>query len=138
MERHVLIDEGKLYSEFAERLYNALDSRDLKMADLYNDGIVSKNCVYRYMSGQGGPTFIIFRQICEYLNVSGDYLLGLSSIMDFRNHWLKRGSDYYCPECGAVGDPHYHFCPMCGEQINTDILEESLNGMYARIPGTKT
>ena len=39
---------------------------------------VSRQCINDYKNGKAFPSLIIFKRMCEYFNVSADYLLGIS------------------------------------------------------------
>ena len=40
---------------------------------------VSRQCINDYKNGKAFPSLIIFKRMCEYFNVSADYLLGISN-----------------------------------------------------------
>ena len=65
---------------FAERLKKELDDNNISMYKLAKDLKFSKQTVCNWCSGANEPKATQIAIVCKYLNVSADYLLGLSDI----------------------------------------------------------
>lgn len=61
-----------------ERLRDWIYKRDLNPAALAQQMSVSERQIWRWMNGDSDPASDMVRQLAEILNVSGDFLLGLS------------------------------------------------------------
>lgn len=68
------MDKSKFKDRFKELLhYNGVNQSDLAVKIH-----VSKQCVSDYKSGKSVPSLETLYEICKVLDVSADYLLGLS------------------------------------------------------------
>lgn len=65
---------------FNERLSNIRTDRDLKQKDIYEQLNIAQQTYSQYETGQNEPSFATLKNICDILNVSSDYLLGLSNV----------------------------------------------------------
>lgn len=65
-------------SEFSDRLTLALKHAKLNQRGLSLKAGVSPSIIHRYVSGEAEPRAYNLRLIARTLNVSADYLLGLS------------------------------------------------------------
>lgn len=63
---------------FGDKLKTLRKSKKLTQAELAQRLEVSKSSVTSYEQGRIYPSLEIFSKICEILNVSSDYLLGIS------------------------------------------------------------
>ena len=63
---------------FVERLNETLKNSNITPYKLSKDLKISKSLVHYWCSGKVLPSVLYLKQICEYLDVSADYLLGLS------------------------------------------------------------
>lgn len=66
------------YKLFAERLTQALTEKDISQAELSRRIITARGTVSRWMHGVSAPHAEDLYKMCEELNVSADWLLGLS------------------------------------------------------------
>lgn len=64
--------------EFQERFVDVLRHSEIKQTELAEKIGVSKQCVSDYKSGKSVPSLETLYLICKVLDVSADYLLGLS------------------------------------------------------------
>lgn len=64
---------------FAERLRKELDDNKITMYKLAKDLNLSKQTVCNWCSGANEPKATQIAEVCKYLNVSADYLLGLTN-----------------------------------------------------------
>lgn len=63
---------------FKERFAECIRFSDVKQTELADAAKVSKQCISDYKSGKSKPSIDTLILICEFLDVSADYLLGLS------------------------------------------------------------
>lgn len=63
---------------FYKRLRSALSESGKKQKELAQHLQIKEATVSQYLSGKAFPTLSKFHKICKYLDVSADYLLGLS------------------------------------------------------------
>ena len=63
---------------FGDKLKTLRKSKKLTQAELADRLKISKSSVTSYEQGRIHPSLEIFSKICETLNVSSDYLLGIS------------------------------------------------------------
>lgn len=106
---------------FSIRLRKALEEKDVTQAELALDSIASRNTLSRYVTGVGTPTVPVLQSICRALDVSADYLIGLSNKMDLAKSWVQKDKGYFCPYCDSKGESWYSYCPMCGKEIFIEI-----------------
>lgn len=64
--------------KFKERFNEALKYSTVNQTDLAQKINVSKQCVSDYKSGKSVPSVETLYEICRVLDVSADYLLGLT------------------------------------------------------------
>ena len=64
---------------FAQRFSEALDDAGVTVNRLFSDGICSKEAGLAYKRGDRTPGGKTLLYICAYLNVSADWLLGISN-----------------------------------------------------------
>ena len=74
--------KGKELVIFSRRLKSALYARGMNGKQLALAIGVSQPTVSHYVTGQEYPRLISLPAICQALNVSADYLLGLSNKME--------------------------------------------------------
>lgn len=65
---------------FPERLEQALSLREKKQKELAEHLDVTDNTISYFCTGKRKPSIIQLSQIAKFLNVTSDYLLGLSDI----------------------------------------------------------
>ncbi len=65
-------------TKFQIRFQECLKYSDVKQTDLAKAANVSKQCISDYKSGKSEPSIDTLFLLCRYLDVSADYLLGLS------------------------------------------------------------
>lgn len=63
---------------FKDRFSECLKFSDVKQTELAEAVKVSKQCISDYKSGKSKPSIDTLILICEFLDVSADYLLGLT------------------------------------------------------------
>lgn len=71
------------YTDFANRLNYAMVIRDINNLKLAKSIYVSPSAISSYRKGTRQPNFTVLRSIALALEVSTDFLLGLSDYMDF-------------------------------------------------------
>ncbi len=70
--------------EFQERFNEILQKSDKTQEEIANAINISEKRISNYISGKSEPNGKILFKICKYLNVSSDYLLGLSNSPKFK------------------------------------------------------
>lgn len=70
------------YPRFAERLNYAMGIRDFNNLKLARSIYVSPSAISAYRNGTRQPNFEVLRSIALALDVSSDFLLGLSDYID--------------------------------------------------------
>ena len=63
---------------FTLRFSEELKNSGIKQTDLAKAIGISKQCVSDFKSGRSFPSIQTLKLICKYLDVSADYLLGLT------------------------------------------------------------
>lgn len=61
--------------QFGDRLRELREDRDLKQRDVAKDLFISNKVLSSYERNVAFPSIDMFKKICEYYNVSADYLL---------------------------------------------------------------
>ena len=64
-------------NKFAERLKESLKSKEMSQSELARILKLSQTTVNKYCSGEREPTLDSLMLICQTLNESADYMLGL-------------------------------------------------------------
>ena len=64
--------------DFKNRLNEILKTQKLKQVDIAKALNVSKQCVNDYTTGKTKPSIDTLYELCKVLDVSADYLLGLT------------------------------------------------------------
>ena len=106
---------------FPARLKQLMVERELIPADFYHDGVIGQEIVRRYLEGQHSPTAYSLARIATYLNVSVDYLLGLSDCRTLPPKWIEgKDSAVMCSHCHGAGLSTFKYCPNCGRQMQVD------------------
>ncbi len=62
-------------NQFGDRLRELREERDLKQRDVAKDLYISNKVLSSYERNVAFPSIDLFKKICEYYNVSADYLL---------------------------------------------------------------
>lgn len=65
---------------FQERIIDALKQTPLKQKEIAEKCGIHPSCLTQYKKGESEPTLTTLFALCKVLNVSADYLLGLSEI----------------------------------------------------------
>lgn len=65
---------------FKDRFNEVLKQTDLKQKDIAEQCGIHPSCITQYKTGESEPTLKTLFDLCRILNVSSDYLLGLSEI----------------------------------------------------------
>lgn len=65
-------------TRFQERFIECLKYSKIKQIDLARAANISKQCISDYKAGKSVPSIDTLFLLCRYLDVSADYLLGLS------------------------------------------------------------
>ena len=68
-----------LYDIFSKRLEEAIWDTKASSHQVANAGVCSYEQLRTYIRGERLPGTIILAELCKYLNVSADWLLGLSN-----------------------------------------------------------
>lgn len=63
---------------FQEKFSEALKNSALKQKDIAEACNIDKSCITQYKTGKTQPTLEVLTALCKALEVSADYLLGLS------------------------------------------------------------
>ena len=64
---------------FTERFNEALKNLNVNQSKLADSIGISKQCISDFKSGKSFPSIHTLRLICESLDISADYLLGLDN-----------------------------------------------------------
>lgn len=64
--------------EFKSRFNEILKLQKVKQIDIAKALNISKQCVNDYTTGKSKPSIDTLFELCKFLDVSSDYLLGLS------------------------------------------------------------
>ena len=64
--------------QFQERFNELLKISGIKQTEIANAVNVTKQCISDYKSGKSVPSLETLFLLCRFLDVSADYLLGLS------------------------------------------------------------
>ena len=67
------------FDVFAERLNELMEETFICKEKLDSEGVVSKECVLSYLRKERMPNGKTLMKICNYFNVSADWLLGFSN-----------------------------------------------------------
>lgn len=63
---------------FTDRFNEVIKNEKVVQSELANEIGIARQCITDYKSGKSYPTIQTLRALCSYLEVSSDYLLGLS------------------------------------------------------------
>ena len=66
------------FMKFTERLNEVLKQNKMKQTDIAKACNVSRQNITNWKTGTGYPSIDTLYRLCKYLDVSSDYLLGLS------------------------------------------------------------
>lgn len=98
---------------FANRVHECLKLKNMKQAELAQETGISKGTISKYLTGQRLPSADKLIFIAETLDVSTDYLLGISDIMQC----------YRCENCKnktmcniKISYPDIKFCSYGGKK----------------------
>ena len=105
---------------FPQRLGEALGDAHAFNLDLQRREIVSAPTLARYLKGDRIPDALVLARLASYLEVSADYLLGLSSVKKLPARWVYHTDGYRCSHCSNKGIPTYRYCPTCGKEMNIE------------------
>lgn len=64
-------------TDFGDRLRETLRDKSMTQEELARKALISKSTVYMYINCGVLPTADNLKAVCEVLNVSSDYLIGL-------------------------------------------------------------
>ena len=64
-------------TDFGDRLRETLRDKSMTQEELARKALISKSTVYMYINCGVLPTADNLKAVCEVLNVSADYLIGL-------------------------------------------------------------
>lgn len=67
-----------------ERLKKAMKERGFTQVRLADEALLTQRTISNYITGRRGRYFEVLKGICMVLNVSADYLLGLTDEMEVR------------------------------------------------------
>ncbi len=70
-------------SDFGTKLKNIRKTRGITQSDLANNIKVGQSTIANYENNTRFPGSVILKQISDYLEVSVDYLLGLSELSPY-------------------------------------------------------
>ena len=73
-----IIKDMDKVTEFQKRFNECLQYSNIKQTELAKAAKVSKQCISEYKAGKSEPSIDTLFLICRYLDVSADYLLGLT------------------------------------------------------------
>lgn len=65
-------------SDFTERFNEIVKTNNINLTELARFCNISKSNISNWRKGTNVPSLVVFKQVCIYLNVSADYLLGLT------------------------------------------------------------
>lgn len=72
-------------SKFAENLSSCMQERNINAPALATAVKTDRSNITRYLRGERLPSFDGFVALCDYFNVSADFLLGLKDFVNERN-----------------------------------------------------
>lgn len=75
--------------EFQKRFKDFLEKRKIEPTEIATALNLSQKKIESFLSGKTQPSGKVLFRICKYLNVSSDYLIGLSDSTKFKNRWGK-------------------------------------------------
>lgn len=64
---------------FSKRLKEAIEDAETNGSQMERDGVCGRDCIRTYLDGTKMPNGRTLLYICNYLNVSADWLLGFSN-----------------------------------------------------------
>ncbi len=64
--------------DFKNRFNEVIKEQKIKQIDIANALNISKQCINDYTTGKTRPSIETLYALCKFLDVSADYLLGLS------------------------------------------------------------
>ena len=67
-----------IYMNFTERFNEVLKNCGKSQVEIANAVHVTKQCITDYKKGKSAPSIETLYELCLYLEISSDYLLGLS------------------------------------------------------------
>jgi transcriptional regulator with XRE-family HTH domain len=73
------IDVGDVKTIFGRRLKQALIEKNVQQKTLAEELQISDKTMSSYVHGNANPTLLGLAKIAKYLNISADFLLGLSN-----------------------------------------------------------
>lgn len=106
---------------FPERLAEAIGDKRVHKMNLQHADVVSAPTLRRYLSGDAMPNALVLARLASYLEISSDYLLGLSSIKTLPPRWIFYDGEAICSNCGNRGNTWYSYCPTCGKAMNVEL-----------------
>lgn len=106
-----------IYDVFPKRLRTAMEARNVKAAD-FELNCCHTTTINKYLYQKHLPNTYILRDIAVFLNVSADYLLGLSDEMESKPAWVWKDGECVCSKCNGFGETTFRYCPNCGERMN--------------------
>ncbi|MDD4316629.1 MAG: helix-turn-helix transcriptional regulator [Clostridia bacterium] len=65
-------------NKFAQRLKETIKTNNLSQTKIAKEFNTTQQTVSRWVNGESQPGYDILYKLCVYLNVSADYLLGIS------------------------------------------------------------
>lgn len=112
------------------RMAKALADNKMTQRDLAKKADLTEAAVSKYMSGERAANEISLIKICNALNVSADFLLGIEAELVKHGRWIDQygDGDWHCSQCGAIVEKdeqirHYwRRCYHCGAKM--DEVEE--------------
>ncbi len=77
--------------DYCKRLYDLRTDNDLRQEDIANVLGTSKQTYGRYENGTRKLSIEDLKKLCEFYNVSADYIIGLTNIT--KPHWTTKNNN---------------------------------------------
>lgn len=116
MSRKVRLSYETENDVFARHLREAMDRKGVNQTWLANTIGVQRQTISLYVTGQSRPDTDNLRKISEALNISSDWLLGLSNFTDKSNEFVL------AKDLGLT-EPSISLLTKCIQENNPDVLD---------------
>jgi transcriptional regulator with XRE-family HTH domain len=128
----IFIESGKTHM-FAERLFSIRTQKGLTLENIADGIKSSKSTLSQYENGKRKPSHEMIIKVAEFLDVSADYLIGLT---DEPNGSLtpKAPTEYH----QLVGSVREFFMDTSVNAEDKDQLFKEINTYYWKYKGLKT
>ncbi len=110
-------------SKLSEKLITLLNKKKLTQKQAAISIGITEAAMSRYLRGLREPKINVLVSLAQFLEVSVDYLVGLSDTQNPIAHWVIVSDGWY-PVCSACwqeppGRQMTKYCPNCGAKMET-------------------